>query len=231
MKYLIWDFDGTLAYHRRGMWSGTMLHLLRQADPNLPIKREDLRPHLQSGFPWHAPDKAHPELGTPQAWWDALIPVLERAYFAAGVDPGLARRLSVQVREDFTDPRQWRVYDDVFPTLDGLFARGWTHLVLSNHVPELPGIVGGLGLDGRISRVFNSAATGHEKPHPEAYRTVLQTLEEAEAVWMVGDSVRADVIGAEAAGIPAVLVRRPHLGAARYSADLFGVPTIVQNGP
>ena len=208
-----------------------MLHLLRRADPGLPTTREDLKPHLQAGFPWHAPEKAHPELDTPQAWWDALNPVLERAYLAVGADPGLARELSVRVREDFVDPRQWRVYDDVFPTLDELSRRGWTHLVLSNHVPELSRIASGLGLDRRIYRVFNSAETGHEKPHPRAYRAVLETLEDPAAVWMVGDSVRADVIGAEAAGIPAVLVRRPHPDATRYTRSLSGIPAIVEDSP
>jgi hypothetical protein len=63
-----------------------------------------------------APELAHPDLDTPQKWWDALFPVLERA--------------------------QWRVFPDVLPALDGLSSRGWTHLGLSNHVPELSSIAG-----------------------------------------------------------------------------------------
>lgn len=140
-----------------------------------------------------------------------------------GTDPGLAKELSLQVREEFVDPGQWRAYDDVFPALDGLSALGWTHLVLSNHVPGLPEIVGGLGLDGRISHIFNSAETGHEKPHPEAYRNVLRTLKSPGAMWMIGDNMGADVTGAEATGIPAVLVRRPHPGAAPVTARTLPV--------
>ena len=229
MRYLIWDFDGTLAYNRRGMWGGTMLHLLHQAAPGQRVSREDLSPHLQTGFPWHTPEDIHPELETPQAWWDAMTPIFERAYLAVGTGPALAEELALRVRADFVNPENWRAYDDVFPVLGELSARGWTHLVLSNHVPELPGIVVGLGLEDRIHRIFNSADTGHEKPHPEAYRSVLRTLEDAEAVWMVGDNVKADVIGAEAAGIRAVLVRRPHPDAARYSEDLLGVPAIIED--
>lgn len=230
VKYLIWDFDGTLAFNRRGMWSGTMLHLLREAAPDLRVSSEDLRPYLQTGFPWHEPKKSHPELDTPQRWWDALHPVLERAYLAVGVSPRLSRELTLRVREDFVDPQQWRIYDDVFPALDDLSRSGWAHLVLSNHVPELSRIVHGLGLGGRISRIFSSAETGHEKPHPEAYRAVLGTLADPESVWMVGDNVRADVLGAEEAGIPAVLVRRPHPDAARYSEDLLGARDFIEVG-
>lgn len=43
---------------------------------------------------------------------------------------------------------------------------------------------------------------------------------------MVGDNPRADVAGAEAAGIPAILVRRDEIEAhkvSRRAADLYGV--------
>ena len=40
---------------------------------------------------------------------------------------------------------------------------------------------------------------------------------------MVGDNVVADVLGAEAVGLPAVLVRRPDPRAARYADSLAGV--------
>lgn len=84
MKYLIWDFDGTLAYHRRGLWGGVLLDLLSEAAPDLRVRREDIRPHLAAGFPWHAPERAHPELDTPEKWWDDLNPVFERAFIAVG---------------------------------------------------------------------------------------------------------------------------------------------------
>ena len=137
-----------------------MLHCLKQAAPGLPVSREDLRRHPRTGFPWHVPELAHPDLDTPQKWWDALFRVLERAYVAAGVAPGLARELPARVRENFVDPAQWRVFPDVFRALDGLSSRGWTQLVLSNHVPELSSMAGGPGLGERVLRVFKSVETG-----------------------------------------------------------------------
>ena len=44
---------------------------------------------------------------------------------------------------------------------------------------------------------------------------------------MIGDSMAADVLGAEASGIPAILVRRHNPQAARYSAGLKGIERIV----
>jgi FMN phosphatase YigB (HAD superfamily) len=51
---------------------------------------------------------------------------------------------------------------------------------------------------------------------------VLDRFEPSEA-WMVGDNVMADVLGAEAVGIPAVLVRRPDPRAERYAGSLDAV--------
>jgi hypothetical protein len=53
---------------------------------------------------------------------------------------------------------------------------------------------GGLRLGERDLRVFNSAETGYEKPHPEAYRRVLRTLgDEVEAVRRVVGVGREEV--------------------------------------
>src|SRR4029079_13965159 len=103
---------------------------------------------------------------------------------------------------------------------------GWTHAILSNHVPELRQIVGALGLDDVVELVSWSAETGYEKPHAQAYASVLDRLRPAEA-WMVGDNVVADVLGAEAVGLPAVLVRRPDPRATRYAGSLRGVETFL----
>ena len=75
---------------------------------------------------------------------------------------------------------------------------------------------------------IHSAVLGYEKPHPRAYTTVLQAMgPDLSTVWMIGDSFTADVLGAEAAGIPAVLVRRSHPDAQRFSETLEEVPAML----
>jgi putative hydrolase of the HAD superfamily len=124
------------------------------------------------------------------------------------------------------------LFDDTVPTLARLSQAGWTHAILSNHVPELRQIVAGLGLEDlvavAVAVVSCSAETGYEKPHAQAFAPVLNRFSPDEA-WMVGDNVVADVLGAEAVGIPAVLVRRPDPRAARYADSLFEVePFLVE---
>jgi putative hydrolase of the HAD superfamily len=224
VRLLIWDFDGTLA-HRRGEtgWSILLAEALDAEEPGHGHSAETFRPHLREGFPWHRPDVAHPELCEPEAWWASILPRLGRAYEAAGYLPARALELAEAARRLYVDPTVgWALFDDTLPALERLSAAGWTHAILSNHVPELRQIVAGLGLEEQVAAISCSAETGYEKPHPRAFASVLDRLRPAEA-WMIGDNVVADVLGAEAVGIPAVLVRRPDPRAPRYAESLAGV--------
>ncbi len=229
VRLLIWDFDGTLA-HRRGEtgWSILLAEALDAEEPGHGHSAETFRPHLREGFPWHRPEVAHPELCEPEAWWASVRPVLARAYEAAGYVPARALELAGAARRLYVDPAVgWALFDDTLPALERLSQTGWTHAILSNHVPELRQIVAGLGLDELVAVVSCSAETGYEKPHPQAFASVVDRFRPAEA-WMVGDNVVADVLGAEAAGIPAVLVRRPDPRAARYADSLAGVERFLE---
>jgi putative hydrolase of the HAD superfamily len=223
-RLLIWDFDGTLA-HRRGEtgWSILLAEALDAEEPGHGHSAETFRPHLREGFPWHRPEVGHPELCEPEAWWASVRPQLGRAYEAVGYAPARALELAEAARRLYVDPDVgWELFEDTLSTLARLSQAGWTHAILSNHVPELREIVAAFGLHEVVALVSCSAETGYEKPHAEAFASVLDQVRPAEA-WMVGDNVVADVLGAEALGIPAVLVRRPDPRAARYSDSLAGV--------
>jgi putative hydrolase of the HAD superfamily len=228
-RLLIWDFDGTLA-HRRGEtgWSILLSEALDSEEPGHGHSPDTFRPHLREGFPWHQPEVAHPELCEPEAWWASVRPILARAYEAAGYAPARALELGDAARRLYVDPSVgWALFDDTRPALEQLSQAGWTHAILSNHVPELRQIVAGLGLDDIVAFVSCSAETGYEKPHAQAYASVLGLLSPQEA-WMIGDNIVADVLGAEAVGIPAVLVRRPAPQAARYADSLTGVAQFLE---
>ena len=223
-RLLIWDFDGTLAHRRSETgWSILLAETLDAEEPGHAHSADTFRPYLRSGFPWHQPDVAHPELCDPEAWWAAVEPVLGRAYEAAGYEPARSLELAGAARRLYVDPGVgWALFDDTLPALERLAQAGWTHAILSNHVPELRQIVTALGLDEVVPFLSCSAETGYEKPHAQAFASVLDKLQPAEA-WMIGDNVLADVLGAEALGLPAVLVRRPDPRPARYSDSLAGV--------
>jgi putative hydrolase of the HAD superfamily len=69
-KYLLWDFDNTLAY-RDGMWSQTILELLQESGFDT-ILLEDIGPYLTKGFPWHTPEIPHEQFFRGLRWWDYM---------------------------------------------------------------------------------------------------------------------------------------------------------------
>src|SRR5262249_14989067 len=132
------------------------------------------------------------------------------------------------VRARYLDPDAWRVFDDALPVLERLRARGWRHVVLSNHVPELSRIVERLGLSPLLSGLHCSALTGAEEPTPQALECVFTDHPEARGSWMIGDSWRADVQGARAVGMRAILVREAHPEADLRCDSLHDVMAIIE---
>jgi putative hydrolase of the HAD superfamily len=210
-KYLLWDFDNTLA-QRPGLWSQCLADIVNLAYPEKKAVREAFRPYLTRGFPWHSPEVSHPHLATSDLWWRALAPTLEQALrLGAGLEQRQASKLADKVRSAQLDPSTWVVFDDAMPALESLARDGWNQVILSNHVPELPELVAALGLSPYFTAIHSSGTSGFEKPHPRSYAAVLETFASAPArVVMVGDSYSADFAGARAAGLEAVLVRSSH---------------------
>jgi len=199
-----------------------MVQVLRRfADVEVDVER--LRPFMQKGFPWHTPDQINPPMRPAQDWWDALLPLFEGAFVACQLPQKQARDLAAKVRFVYTDVADWRLYEDTKEVLNDLLEEGRKHAILSNHVPELPSLVEGLGLGSMIACIVNSAETGFEKPHPLAFRAALTALDHPHEVWMIGDSVDADILGAEAVGLRAILVRRKDVRARYHAQGLQGV--------
>jgi len=218
-RVLIWDFDGTLG-HRPAHWSGAVADALTDVLGPHEFGPATIAAEIGHGFPWHAPDVPHPRLANPDAWWRHMSQVLAAAIGRLGVDAGPAAAAGERVRSHYTDLTSWRLFPDAMPALVALSALGWRHLLLSNHVPELPEIVTGLGLGPHLEAIVNSAATGYEKPHPQAFRLALERAGRPATAWMIGDNPVADVAGAVSAGVPAILVRTRPADGSGHVADL-----------
>jgi putative hydrolase of the HAD superfamily len=226
-KYLLWDFDGTLAV-RAGGWTGALLVVIARHAPDLPVTPEQMRPFLSAGFPWHAPENTHPGL-SPDEWWEELLPLFIRAFRGVGAEARIARELAGYVRPTYLDLSAWQVYPDTLPALDALTRLGWTHILFTNHVPELDILLHALDLEGRFAVIFNSAVTGIEKPNQKAFRAVREWTGFSAPAWMIGDSYTADILGAGEAGLPAILVRKPNPAAQHYCETLAEIEKLVNS--
>ena len=103
----------------------------------------------------------------------------------------------------YTDLTRWRLSPETLPVWRSYRRR----LAAYRALQPCAGTAGNhryLGLVRTWQR-FSTRRTGYEKPHPQAFRNVLQSLEAPEALWMIGDNPNADIAGAAALGIPGIL--------------------------
>ena len=236
-KVIFWDFAGTLAVERSRKtggtgWRAAIMDVLDECEPGHGIDSEKIRSFLQEGFPWHKPEEPHTHLAMPDAWWQALELVFIRCYRGIGYSSERAAELATQVRRHMIKSERYVLYEDTITVLAELKAKGWRHVMLSNHMPELPEIVKMIGLSPYIACFITSGVTGYEKPHPQAFRIALDTAGNPEKAWMIGDNIESDINGAENAGIPAILVRSPRTEDVKYyAASLNDVVGIIEDNP
>ena len=186
------------------MWAGALFDALQTLQPDTAVEVDDLRLALRGGFPWHRPD--HVRTRTDAAgWWSALHPLFASAYQAAGVPEQLATAAIDRVGDAYYRVDAWELIDGAVDALQLTAAAGYRNAILSNHGPELPHLVAALGLDSFVDRVFTSALIGVEKPNRLIFEHALTALGANGDSWMIGDNPIADVDGARAVGMQAIL--------------------------
>jgi len=227
-KTIFWDLNGTLAFPRYGMWGEVMIRVLKEYHPDTALVPSDFRRFFEGCFPWDHPEKAYTHIQTPEQWWEPFLGNFAQGYIHHGVSEHNAYKLADAVRNRFIDPDSWSLFEDTADTLEQLSKRGWRHVIVSNHVPELGPIIESLGLNQQIAFFVNSAAVGYEKPHPEIYKYAWEQAGNPEELWMVGDTIEADVFGPEALGIKGILVRNIDSRAKYNCKGLRGVIDIVE---
>lgn len=159
----------------------------------------------------------------------------------------MLRELGIENRDQLMDtilaaqyaPESWELYPDVLPAIRELRAAGVRRGIVSDWGSNLLPIADGLGLTPELDFVIASGAVGLSKPDPAFFRLAATRagVPPAETL-MVGDSYRADVEGAQSAGMDAILIRRPEWrdrreavpAGTRVIASLAELPEIVRSG-
>jgi putative hydrolase of the HAD superfamily len=137
---------------------------------------------------------------------------------ALGFDPGVDTLLAAL---------HFRAYPDAAPALRELRALGARLVVVSNWDVSLHERLDETGLAPLVDAVVASAEVGHAKPDGAIFALALERAGvPAAAALHAGDSLDADVAGALAAGLRAVLVARD--GAVAAPADVPVVSTLAE---
>jgi putative hydrolase of the HAD superfamily len=218
-QYLFWDFDETLGY-RDGKWTQTLFDLL-QENGQTGIGIDEIRSYMGRGCPWHTPELSHADFFGGVPWWDHMAKYFVQSMRAMGVETTLSERIAGQFRGKYLDLSKWHLYDDTIPCLEKTVEFGYTNILVTNHVPELPELVRGLGISEYFVRLTYSAAVGYEKPNPEIFKAAMCGLDEYAEITMIGDNIKADVKGALDVGLNAILVRKENKENYRYYSILI----------
>jgi putative hydrolase of the HAD superfamily len=139
-----------------------------------------------------------------RAFWHDVYGIFLRDLGIDGGD-GLVDR----VYEGFTDLANYRLFDDVRPTLDRLRDAGLELGVVSNFEAWLEQLLEELGVIGYFDVRVISGAEGMEKPDPRIFRLAMDRagVRPEESVY-VGDNPEFDVDPAAAVGMLPVLIDR-----------------------
>ena len=125
-----------------------------------------------------------------------------------GRGPGVldvARR----IYEQWATNHHFEMYDDVAQVLQELSDKGYVLGVISNSHRSLDSFKEHFKLNELITTAVSSAEHGYMKPHRSIFETALERARVApRESLMVGDSLKADIEGALAIGMRAVLLRR-----------------------
>jgi putative hydrolase of the HAD superfamily len=125
-----------------------------------------------------------------------------------------------RIEDAFARRSAWYVYPDVIPALEALRLAGFRLAVISNFVWGAPELIHDLELAAHFEALVISARVGYQKPNAGIFRHALDVMKvEPGHALHVGDSYRADVLGARRLGIAAVLINRGDDDPARLRAE------------
>jgi putative hydrolase of the HAD superfamily len=126
------------------------------------------------------------------------------------IDQAKAEKLAQEIDSEWFEFAQLRLYPDVKPTLQRLKQMGLIlGIITGGYEEDVKKILPKVGLQDVFDVCVGVNTIGKRKPSPEVFQYALKKLglTPREAVF-VGDDLKADYLGAEKAGLTAVLIRR-----------------------
>jgi len=173
----------------------------------------------------------------------ALRDMLTRKGYGSVPDPILRRALGSMYA---VTERNWYVEEDAIPTLASLKDKGYRLGLISNTSDDnnVQALVDQGGFRPFFEVLVTSAGCGIRKPHPHIFQIALDhfSIQPGQAV-MVGDTLEADIAGANSLGIYSVWITRraersdPSTGSGQDPAiqpkaviqTLSELPTLLEN--
>lgn len=161
------------------------------------------------------PPVCHPEGQLPgdddRSWWRELVDRSFEKVLEERLTSDRLEELFTTLYNHYSHARAWHLYEDVVPALDAMV--GHVRLfVLSNFDRRLRRILSRLGIGHVFESVIISSEVGAAKPHPRMFQEALRCAAvPADRCLHAGDEEKADILGAQAAGMHAIHIKRPEV--------------------
>ncbi len=140
-----------------------------------------------------------------QNWWQTLV----RNCLGVQGRHSNFRAFFERLYNYYASVEAWHLYPDAGPELERIGALKLPVSVVSNFDSRLPGILRALGIHDYFKHIHYSSACGSAKPHSGIFRQACDGLNTRPAETLhVGDNYKADVTGAEQAGLRALFLDR-----------------------
>lgn len=201
LRALFLDVGNTLLRERPSRFE---LYAQAAHEEGCPISTEEMAAQMR---------RAHAELPTwvggafryTDPWFEAYIARI--FHESLGVPRERLSPLSERLFARFSDPATFELYPGAFELLALARTRGLRVGIISNWSHRLPGLLERLDISPRVDFVLCSALERLEKPSVELYRRALQQAGvQPEEALHAGDDIGKDLLGAQQAGLRAVLV-------------------------
>jgi len=186
------DLYSTLVWSNWSRWNETLANRLGVSPEALSRAFDETRPARSVG--------AYPH---PEGDIEAVIKEL-------GIPPTQELVGSIRELEEREILQDIHLYEDSLPTVRELRSRGIATALVSNCSNNTRAVVERLGLPAEFDQMILSFEVGASKPHEKIYRIALERLglTQPERALFVDDQPEY-CQGAEAAGIPSLLIIRP----------------------
>ena len=156
----------------------------------------------------------------------AWLQLVQKAFAGSAAAAGIEEFFD-NLYQEFAGRQSWRIFDDVFPTLEELRRRGFRLGIISNWDERLRPLLAELDLSPYFESIVISVEAGYVKPERQIFETAISSLAvPAQSILHVGDSPTEDLAGAQAAGLNALFLDRnpPSRGSSIASlAELLGL--------
>lgn len=177
-----------------------------------PLSVEEAQQTLRMAWLQRTPkgfDRNRSYLDSDEKFRISTLSLSEKVFKQAGVPQHLIEKGFEEFFQVFYNSRQWKVYPEVFETLQSLRKMGHTLVIISNAHTYMPQICQELELSNLFDHLIISALEGIRKPDARIFEKALALAGvQPEQALHIGDFYLEDVCGPHNLGIQPVRIDR-----------------------